>query len=92
VLATVPLTSEQQAALGWHAYAGYSDDLDRVFYCSLTPDGHIVFGGGSNQSYAYLFGNRTAYPGTPDSAERAFKHIGGTMAGYLSGIPQLPIG
>lgn len=91
VLATAPLTGEQQAALGWRAYAGYSDDLDRVFYCSLTPQGHIVFGGGSNQSYAYLFRNRTAYPGTPDSAGRAFKHISSTMADYLPGIPQIPI-
>lgn len=91
VFATPPLIPEQQAQLGWKAFAGYSDDLDRISYSSLTPEGHIVFGGGSNQSYSYLFNNRTVYPGTPHSAARAFENIKQTMAQYLPGSQHLPI-
>jgi glycine/D-amino acid oxidase-like deaminating enzyme len=91
VIATAPLTPDQQEALGWRAFAAYSDDLDRISYSSLTPEGHIVFGGGSNQSYSYLFNNRTAYPGTPDSALRSFEKVRRTMAEYMPGSLALPI-
>ncbi len=91
VFATAPLTAEQQAALGWHAFAGYSDDLDRISYSVVTREGNIVFGGGSNQSYAYLFKNRTAYPGTPDSAPRSFAKMRDTMTQYFPQTPGLPI-
>ncbi len=83
VFATAPLTPEQRAELGWNAYAGYSDDLDRISYSTITNEGNIVFGGGSNQSYAYLFNNRTAYPGTPDSAASSFRKMESTMHEYL---------
>lgn len=91
VFATAPLSAEQLEAIGWHQYAGYSDDYDRISYSTLTKEGHIVFGGGSNQSYAYLFNNRTAYPGTPDSAAASFRKIEQTMEGYLPGSRKLPI-
>jgi glycine/D-amino acid oxidase-like deaminating enzyme len=91
IFATAPLTPEQRAALGWRAFAGYADDLDRIAYSSLTPDGHMVFGGGSNASYAYLFGNRTAYPGSPESAARSFERIQQTLWGYLPASRGLPI-
>lgn len=91
VFATAPLTREQQEALGWRAFAGYSDDLDRLAYSTLTPEGHIVFGGGSNPSYAYLFRNRTAYPGTPDSAPGAFTAMQQTMRDYLPDSAPIPI-
>ena len=91
VFATAPLTPEQQAALGWRRFAAFSDDLDRIAYSSLTSEGHIVFGGGSNQSYAYLFRNRTAYPGSPASAEKSFRRVEATMHGYLPGSTQVPI-
>jgi glycine/D-amino acid oxidase-like deaminating enzyme len=91
VFATAPLTPEQLAALGWTAFAGYSDDYDRISYSSLTNDGRIIFGGGSNASYAYLFGDRTAYPGTPDSAARSFQRMRQTMIDYLPASRDLPI-
>lgn len=91
VFATAPLTAEQREQLGWHQFAAYSDDLDRISYSSLTPEWHIVFGGGSNQSYAYLFRSRTAYPGTPDSAQPSFRKMQETMHSYLPESAALPI-
>ena len=91
VFATAPLTSEQLEAIGWKAFAGYSDDYDRISYSSLTSDGRIIFGGGSNASYAYLFGDCTAYPGTPDSAARNFQKMRETMTDYLPASHDLPI-
>lgn len=91
VFATPALSPEQRQELGWHALAGYSDDLDRIAYASMTSDGHIVFGGGSNASYAYLFGNRTAYPGTPESARKNFDAMHRTMLGYHPRAALLPV-
>jgi gamma-glutamylputrescine oxidase len=91
VFATAPLTPEQRATIGWQDYAGYSDDLDRIAYSTITNEGHIVFGGGSNQSYAYLFKNRTAYPGSPDSAGKSFARMRQTMQHYLPGSASLSI-
>ncbi|MBA3869502.1 MAG: FAD-dependent oxidoreductase [Anaerolineae bacterium] len=91
VFATAPLTAEQRAQLGLNAYAGYSDDLDRISYSTITNEGNIVFGGGSNQSYAYLFNNRTAYPGTPYSASSSFNAMQKTMYDYLPASKRLSI-
>jgi len=91
VFATAPLSSEQRDQIGWRGLAGFSDDLDRISYSSLTADGRLVFGGGSNQSYAYLFNNRTAYPGTPNSARPAFDKMQETLANYMPGTRSLPV-
>jgi glycine/D-amino acid oxidase-like deaminating enzyme len=91
VFATDPLSAEQQQELGWRAHAGFSDDYDRISYSVLTKEGHLVFGGGSNQSYQYLFGNRTAYPGSPDTAQKAFQRMGDTLGNYLPMSRKLPI-
>jgi glycine/D-amino acid oxidase-like deaminating enzyme len=91
VFATAPLSAEQREAIGWHAISGYSDDMDRISYSSLTNEGHIVFGGGSNASYDYLFNNRTAYPGTPGTAGKAFRAMQETMYKYLPQSRELPI-
>lgn len=80
VFATKALSAAELGGLGWHATAGYSDDLDRIAYSSLTPEGHIVFGGGSNQSYAYLFKNRVSYP---NAAPNAYTRMRQTMSQYL---------
>jgi gamma-glutamylputrescine oxidase len=91
VFATKALSSAEQAGLGWHATAGYSDDLDRIAYSSTTPEGHIVFGGGSNQAYAYLFKNRVSFPGSPESAAGSFRKMRDTMSQYLPASAALDI-
>ncbi|MCL4248789.1 MAG: FAD-dependent oxidoreductase [Anaerolineae bacterium] len=91
IFATTALTPEQQAALGWRRYAGYSDDLDRIAYSSLTNEGHIVFGGGSNAAYDYCFRNRTVFPGAPESTAGMMRQIKDTMAGYLPGSEDISI-
>jgi glycine/D-amino acid oxidase-like deaminating enzyme len=88
VFATAALTPEQREAVGWRGFAGYSDDLDRIAYSTMTSDGHIIFGGGSNASYAYQFGNRTAYQG---ATRRSFEAIEGTYRAYLPGGAAIPI-
>ncbi|AUX49059.1 FAD-dependent oxidoreductase [Sorangium cellulosum] len=89
VIATEPLDAEARAALGWGQVAGFSDDQDRIAYASMTPAGELVFGGGSNAAYAYLYGGRTSYPGTPDSAGPAFEAIRRRMTGYFPGAERL---
>jgi glycine/D-amino acid oxidase-like deaminating enzyme len=91
VLATEPLSPEARERLGWTAGAGFSDDRDRISYGSMTSAGEIVFGGGSNAAYAYLYGNRASYPGTPASAERSFAAIRARLADYLPGSAEVGI-
>ncbi|MGK3989001.1 FAD-binding oxidoreductase [Sorangium sp. So ce136] len=91
VLATEPLDAEARAALGWGQVAGFSDDHDRIAYASMTPAGEIVFGGGSNAAYAYLYGNRTSYPGSPGSAGPAFEAIRRRLTGYFPAAERLRI-
>jgi gamma-glutamylputrescine oxidase len=71
VIATEPLPLERWRELGWGATAGFTDDLDRIAYASMTADGRLLFGGGGNGAYDYYFGNRTSLPGDA-SAQYAF--------------------
>ncbi len=91
VFATEKLSDERLEQLGWRDTAGFSDDLKRISYATRTREGHIVFGGGSNLSYGYLFNNRTVFPGSPDSAMPAFADMHNTMNDYLPGSQHLPI-
>ena len=77
--------------MGWHATAGFADDLDRLAYSTRTREGHIVFGGGTNSSYGYLFGNRTAYPGSPESVQKGIDDMHTVLKGYLPGTAAFPI-
>ena len=89
VLATAALTVEQRQQLGWHGLAGFADDLDRISYASMTDGGHLVFGGGSNQAYSYLFNNRTRYPG--GTSARAQASLQETLRRHFPGGAELPI-
>lgn len=73
VLATEPLPLARWEELGWGSVAGFTDDLDRIAYASLTPDGRLLFGGGGNGAYSYYYGGRTQAPSAPE-AQWAFVH------------------
>jgi glycine/D-amino acid oxidase-like deaminating enzyme len=91
LFATAALSPEQQAELGWHGLAGFADDLDRISYGAMTADGHLVFGGGSNQSYDYLFNNGVVYPGGAAKAKRAHRKMEETLRRYFPTSDRLPI-
>jgi gamma-glutamylputrescine oxidase len=81
LIATEPLSPEAWEEIGWgRGLAGFSDDLDRLAYGSMTARGELVFGGGSNAAYGYGFGNRTAYRGDPARWSQA---IEGTLRKYF---------
>ena len=82
VIATEPLSPERWEELGWRGVAGFGDDLNRLAYGSMTPRGELVFGGGSNAAYGYVFGSKTRYPG---SAEQGFEAVHRRLLAYLPG-------
>jgi glycine/D-amino acid oxidase-like deaminating enzyme len=73
VIATEPLPLQRWRELGWGDTAGFTDDLDRIAYASMTQDGRLLFGGGGNGAYSYLYGGRTAWPREP-AAQYRFVH------------------
>jgi len=91
VIATEPLPPEVRARLGWGELAGFSDDRDRIAYGGMTPDGRLVFGGGSNAAYAYLYGGRAQYPGSPGSATPGFDAILRRLTTYFPEAANLKI-
>lgn len=88
VFATERLPMDRWRELGWGEGAGFSDDLDRIAFASMTTDGELVFGGGSNQAYAYQYGNRTSYVGSPDAA---FQAVRATFLRYFPGAKDVKI-
>lgn len=62
VVATEPLPLERWRELGWGETAGFTDDLDRIAYASMSADGRLLFGGGGNGAYDYWYGGRTSLP------------------------------
>jgi glycine/D-amino acid oxidase-like deaminating enzyme len=57
----------------------------------MTPDGHLVFGGGSNHAYSYHFNNRTRYAGSTVAAKRAQEEMQRTLGRYFPHSRNLPI-
>jgi glycine/D-amino acid oxidase-like deaminating enzyme len=60
VVATDPLPRET-IARGFGTVAGFSDDLPRLAYAGIDPEGRLVFGGGTNAAYGYRVGNATTF-------------------------------
>jgi gamma-glutamylputrescine oxidase len=88
VFATEPQSAETWARVGWSGAAGFSDDLDRIAYFSMTPDGRLLAGGGSNTSYGYRWNDATAWKG---SAARGHEAVARTLHRYLPGAAELPV-
>jgi gamma-glutamylputrescine oxidase len=91
MISTESLTPEQKYAIGWKEISGFSDDLDRIAFGGLTPDGGVIFGGGSNDAYSYLYGNRTQYPWSPTSANRSYQAVQDRLREYFPKALQLRI-
>ncbi|HUS68309.1 MAG TPA: FAD-binding oxidoreductase [Kofleriaceae bacterium] len=89
VVATDPLPADLLEATGLGRHAGFSDDLPRLAYGGVTPDGRLVFGGGSNAAYGYRWRNATTYTARPDDAgARAVRR---TMIDYFPELATIPI-
>jgi glycine/D-amino acid oxidase-like deaminating enzyme len=89
VLATGPLASEDWARIGWGAWDGFTDDLDRIAYACRTPGGRLLFGGGGNPAYAYRFGGIPV--ADPEDAERATGFLRAAMTRYFPALSQAPL-
>jgi len=90
VVATAPLPDAVWAALGWQAHDGFTDDLDRIAYGCRTAAGRLLFGGGGNDAYSYLYGGRTAF-GDPDRGAAAFAAIERHLHAYFPAAAAVPI-
>jgi glycine/D-amino acid oxidase-like deaminating enzyme len=89
VLATEPLTPEALREIGWGGeLTGFSDDRDRIAYGSVTREGELVFGGGSNAAYGYGFANGTAFTGDPAAGAAAVER---TLRRYLPGAANIRV-
>ena len=88
VVATAPRSASDWAARGWGGVAGYDDDLDRIAYACMSTRGELVFGGGSNGAYDYLYGGRTAWHDRPT---RAFDAVHRRMLAYHPRAADVPI-
>ena len=87
--ATAPLGDSRWREIGWGAFEGLSDDLDRIAYACRTPGGRLLFGGGGNAAYAYRFGGSPfARHGDDDHATRCAR---GVMARYFPSLADVPI-
>lgn len=87
-IATAPLPMEQWREMGWGEIAGFTDDLDRIAYATLTGDGRLLFGGGGNPAYSYYYGGRTSSPG---NRARAFAFVHKVMKRYFPRAAEVPI-
>lgn len=89
VLATAPLPAERWDAIGWGAWDGFSDDMDRIAYASRTPGGRLLFGGGGNAAYAYRFGGATAP--SARGADQAARFMQSALLRYFPALADAPI-
>jgi gamma-glutamylputrescine oxidase len=85
VLATAPGALD---AAGWGGTSGFADDMDRIAYGARTGSGRVVFGGGSNASYGYQYGNRTSWAGGDAHGQAAVLR---RLHEALPGLAQVPV-
>jgi membrane protein len=74
VLATAPLHPDDWLRIGWGAWDGFTDDLDRIAYAARTPGGRLLLGGGGNPAYSYRFGGQL---------------VNGLLEGFMSNLQEM---
>jgi len=89
VIATAPLPDETWDRLGWHAWDGFTDDLDRIAYASRTTAGRLLFGGGGNPAYSYRYGGAPVFPEQP--RHPAWMFLRRTMLRYFPALADAPV-
>jgi len=71
VIATEHGTAAEWKARGFRQGMAFADDRDRLSYGTLASSGRLLFGGGSNAAYTYVFGNGTNLVGASGPAAEA---------------------
>jgi glycine/D-amino acid oxidase-like deaminating enzyme len=89
VIATDPVAPAILERTGLARVAGFHDDLPRLAYCSVDPDGRLIFGGGTTSAYGYRFANATTYDARPDDA--AARALHSSLGRYLPELADVPI-
>jgi len=89
VIATSPLPAERWSALGWGAHDGFADDRDRITFGCRTAGGRLLFGGGSNDAYAYSYGGDPVYRAADPG--RAFSALESRLLACFPAAGALPI-
>jgi glycine/D-amino acid oxidase-like deaminating enzyme len=79
-LATETLSKDEWARRGWKTGANFIDDRSRISYGTMTATGRVIFGGGSNSAYQYVYGNGTRSEGP---SERAVEEMHRRLLSYL---------
>lgn len=90
VVATSPMPDAQWSAIGWNAQDGFADDLDRIAYASRTAGGRLLFGGGGNRAYTYLYGGNPVFTAAEGHAAN-FTSVERRMRSYFPGVARVPI-
>jgi glycine/D-amino acid oxidase-like deaminating enzyme len=88
VVATAPQSEDAWRRAGYPGSIGFSDDLDRIAYGCMTSRGELVFGGGSNAAYTYMFGGKTRHARPP---ERGYRAVEERLHSYLPRVADVPI-
>jgi glycine/D-amino acid oxidase-like deaminating enzyme len=88
VVGTGRLDDAEWARLGWRRGVNFIDDRKRLSYGTLTADGRMLFGGGSNASYNYAYANGTSFR---RPAERGFAGMRRRLLAYLPRMAEVPL-
>lgn len=68
-------SSDYWSSRGLKRPVSFCDDSDRISYGCLTRQGEVVFGGGSNSAYRYLFGNKMEFQADGADAFRSIENL-----------------
>ena len=88
VIATESRSMEQWKELGFTDIEGFSDDRSRLSYGCINRFGELLFGGGSNASYYYGYGGKTALH---QRSPRSFQAVKKILLHYFPQVASIPI-
>ncbi len=87
-IATEPLSREEWTRRGWKSGVNFIDDRSRISYGTMTAGGRVLFGGGSNTAYQYVYANGTRSDGPRG---RAVEDMRRRLVDYLPGLEGVAI-